>query len=94
MVILLGGLVLAAILIGTFYAGLVVGAIAQARRGLRELGFTKESAKLYHRAAKILNRLVNVTELDGDFAADILSEETKKIINGWVADYRKEIEKV
>lgn len=87
-----GGMLLTAIV--AFFGGLFVGVGSQMKSKLRELGFTPNSAKLYSRAAKILNRMVKVTELDGDFAADILSEETKRQVNDWLADYKKEINKV
>ncbi len=94
MVVLLGTIVVIAALILAYIAGMLSGAKVEARRELAKLGFNRQSAVLYKRAAKILNRMVNVTELDGDFAADILSEPTKKLVAEWVDDYNKEINKV
>jgi flagellar basal body-associated protein FliL len=54
---------------------------------------SKADRQLYKEAARILNRLVTVTDLDGDFAADIVSPTTRKVIDQWLVDYRKEIEK-
>ncbi|HZN71215.1 MAG TPA: hypothetical protein VFC00_05970, partial [Micromonosporaceae bacterium] len=53
-----------------FWAGLVVNTAVKVKEKLRELGFTKDAAKLYARAAKIFTRMVKVTDLDGDFSAD------------------------
>jgi hypothetical protein len=55
---------------------------------------TKEDAVLYRKAAKILNRLVNVTDLEGDIAADIVSPTTQRQIEVWLIDYKKELDKV
>lgn len=71
--------------------GFYVGVLADNKGNLRELGFTRKAAGLYRRAAKLLNRMVTITDLDGDFAADILSPETRKQVDQWLADYRKEI---
>lgn len=74
-----------------YFLGYAVGRDSGTQERLRQLGFTRASARLYTRAAKLLNRMVTVTELDGDFAADILSPTTKKAVQDWIADYRKEI---
>ncbi len=78
-----------------FGVGAVNGYLAGRRQGraaaFREVGHTRKSAKLYHRAAQLLNRLVRVTDLDGDFAVDILSNPTQRQVNKWLAAYRKEI---
>jgi hypothetical protein len=55
---------------------------------------TAEDVRLYRRAAKLLNRLVNVTELEGEFSGDVVTSETRKLITDWLADYKKEIKKV
>jgi len=77
-----------------FWAGLVVNTAVKVKEKLRELGFTKDAAKLYARAAKIFTRMVKVTDLDGDFSADILSPQTQKQVNEWLADYRKQVDTV
>lgn len=79
--------------LGAFVIGLSVGTRVAATGVLREYGFTRQSARLYTRAAKLLNRLIRITELDGDFAADILSPATRKDVEQWIDDYKKEINK-
>lgn len=54
---------------------------------------TREDVKLYRDAAKILNRLVNLTDISGVIPDDVVSPETRKQIEGWLADYRKELDK-
>lgn len=49
--------------------------------------------KLYRDAARILNRLINVTDLSGDVSEDIVSERTRKQINEWVTAYKKALNK-
>jgi hypothetical protein len=61
---------------------------------LREAGLSKDMAKLYGRAAKLLNRLEQTTDLDGAYAGDVLSAETKRLVSEWIADYRSQINKV
>lgn len=53
----------------------------------------RNDRRLYKQAAGILNRLVNITDLDGDFAQDVISPATRKTIDDWLVAYRKEIEK-
>lgn len=89
-----GFLSLVVVAVLAFWAGVAVNTHSKITERLRELGFTKDTAKLYARAAKILNRMVKVTELDGDFSADILSPETAEQVNDWLADYRKQVTKV
>ena len=50
--------------------------------------------RLYKEAAALLNNMVNVTDLDGDFAKDVISVETRKRIDEWLMNYRASIEKV
>lgn len=50
---------------------------------------TDADVKRYREAARILNRLINETHLSGDFGLDILSQETRKEISAWIADYKK-----
>lgn len=54
---------------------------------------TNHDVKLYREAAKILNRLVNVTDLSGAIPEDIVSPTTRKQIEDWLANYRKELDK-
>lgn len=78
-----------------FISGVLIGfstaSRAYARAELRSLGFNRQSADLYRRAAKFPARLVRVTELYGDFAADTLSTQTRAVIEQWLNDYEKEI---
>ncbi|PZG06087.1 hypothetical protein C1I95_32320 [Micromonospora craterilacus] len=87
-VILFTGLFCAAV-------GCVVGAAIGSAHGvderLRAAGITRRSGQLLTEAGQILNRLVTVTDLDGDLAADILSPASRKRIDAWLSDYRKEI---
>jgi hypothetical protein len=48
---------------------------------------------LYRRAARLLNRLINITDLEGDLSGDIMSWETRQDIEAWLADYKKELNK-
>jgi hypothetical protein len=77
--------------IAAFFAGVLAAGQVNMRQKLRELGFTGNSAKLYHRAAKLLKQLVEKTEFEGEFGADVLSPETEKRVRAWLADYRQEI---
>lgn len=76
-----------------FALGLVVKTQVEVRKTLRAHGFTKDSAGLFRRAMKTLNRMITVTDLDGDFAADILSPETRKQVEQLLTDYRKMVSK-
>jgi hypothetical protein len=86
-----------AALIATFLVASILGWVCgvamktkqEIRERLRSIGLTKEAASLYGRAAKILRRLDGLTDLDGDFAADVLTPESKKQVSEWLADYRK-----
>lgn len=77
--------------IAGFLAGSSTASRAHTRAELRSLGFNRQSADLYRRAAKLLARLVRVTELYGDFAADNLSDKTRAVIEQWLNDYEKEV---
>jgi hypothetical protein len=78
----------------TFAAGAIIAGRATTTQHLKAFGLTKESAKLYQRAARILDRMQRVTEFDKDLSADILSDTTKRLVAEWLADYRKQIERV
>lgn len=73
---------------------LVVVAAISTRDPKPQHTLNKKDAALYREAAAILNRLVNVTDLDGDFAKDVVSPDTRQVIDDWLARYRTEIEKV
>lgn len=56
---------------------------------IRENGLgNMETVKLYGRAVKIVRRLHGLTEL----AADILSPQSKRLVDQWVRDYRKALD--
>lgn len=82
-----------------FALGLIVGIaayhigrhVADSDR-LRRLGFTKRTRDRYLDAIDILNGLVNINRLDGDFSADLLSDKTKARIARVLAAHRKDIE--
>lgn len=60
---------------------------------IRENGLgNMETVKLYGRAVKIVRRLHGLTELDGELAADILSPQSKRLVDQWVRDYRKALD--
>lgn len=77
-----------------FVVGMGFGLKLDMKTVMREAGFSKESAKLYGRAAKLLRRLEQTTDLDGAYAGDVLSDDTKRLVTEWLADYRKQIKKV
>lgn len=52
----------------------------------------RADVKLYRDAAKILNRLVNVTDLN-NITDDQLTPETRDTINAWLTDYKKALKK-
>jgi hypothetical protein len=61
-------------------------------RLFREAGLgTKETVELYGRAVMIIRRLHGLTELDGELAVDMLSPESKRLVDQWIDDYRKAI---
>lgn len=62
------------------------------RAMIRKSGITVRDVQLYREAARILNRLINVTDLDGDLAADVVSPATRQKIEAWMIDYRKELD--
>lgn len=78
-------------LVGAFAFG--AGVRTAARNKLLEAGIKPSLAPLYARGAKLLNRLAQLTDLDGMYAGDVLSAETKRLVTAWVADYKKEIGK-
>ncbi len=83
--------ILAAVLVTAMFTWLVCRRL-NTRDALRAAGLTRQSAAMYFRAVKIIRRLDGLTELDGEFAADILTPETKQQVTDWVADYRKALD--
>ncbi|MBF9135348.1 hypothetical protein I0C86_41595 [Plantactinospora sp. S1510] len=73
------------------FVGYMTGRTAEVRAHMRRYGITPKSSRLLTSAAKILNRLVTVTDLDGDLAADLLSPGSRRQVDTWLAEYRKEI---
>jgi hypothetical protein len=88
------GLVAVGSLVGAYLLGQAIGLRRNYNNRLRDLGLHRRSAELYARAAKILNRLAALTDLDGTLAGDILSPETKQQVSNWLTDHRREIDKV
>jgi hypothetical protein len=86
--------VCAAATFAAYLLGVARNVRSETKRQLHDLGLTPRTADLYQRAAKLLKSLVAVTDLDGPFGADVLSEETRKQVNEWLAAYRKEITKL
>lgn len=82
-----GSLVLA------YGAGVAVGAARNYTNRLRDMGLNRRSGELYARAVKILNRLAAVNDLDGVMAGDSLSPETRRQVNDWLTEHRREISK-
>lgn len=90
-VFLIAGLLLVPVFYASFWVGRRTGRAAATREAIRELGFSGQSAQRYTDAMRLLNRMTRTIQLDGDFAADILSEPTRREAERLVADYRKEI---
>lgn len=88
------GFLIALGVVFAFVFGMGFGLKLDMSKVMREAGFSKDSAKLYGRASKILRRLEQTTDLDGAYAGDVLSEETQRLVKEWLADYRKQIKKV
>lgn len=74
-----------------FFFGFAVNVKRLMAEHLAEKGFTKDSAGIYRRCIKLLNRMTRITELDGDFAEDILSEATKAEIASILDAHRKDL---
>jgi hypothetical protein len=74
-----------------FGIGYTAGVARATVARLRALGFTRNSADLYRRCLKLLRRLSGLTDLDGVFAEDSLTDQTREEIAGILADHRKEL---
>lgn len=89
------GMVAALIAVGAcvvaYLMGLATASTVRLRAEMRKLGFTHETAKLFVRARKILVRLADINDLDGQAAEDYLSPETRQVITTWISDYRREV---
>lgn len=90
------------VLLGMGFCGLWIGTLAwafnfgvktAAKQKMRKYGIHAGMLPLYRRAVKLINRLAQLTDLDGVMAGDQLSPDTRKLVTDWVADYKKEIEK-
>jgi hypothetical protein len=88
------GLVTMGSLMAAYLIGVAVGMRRNYRNRLRDLGLNPRSAELHARAVKILNRLAALTDMDGALAGDTLSPETKRQVNDWLTDHRREIDRV
>jgi hypothetical protein len=88
------GLIGLGALVGAYLAGLAVGLRRNYAARLRDLGMNPKSAELYGRAVRILNRLLQLSDLDGALAGDTLSPETKELVTHWLLDHKREISKV
>ncbi len=83
-----------ALLVASFAAGRVSAANEIQRKVDERAGMTRNSARLLSRAIKLLRRLDATTDLDGMYAGDVLSPETKKQVSEWLADYRKGLDRL
>lgn len=71
--------------------GLAVGLRHNYKARLEKLGLSHDTVVLYSRAVRILNRLDQENDLSGAMAGDVLSPETKKLVNDWLTDHRKKV---
>lgn len=78
-------------LVGAYLWGLAVGSRRNLDARLRRLGLENASAPLFASAARLILRLTQTTDLDGLFAGDQLSPETKRQATTWVAEYRRKV---
>jgi uncharacterized membrane protein len=81
-------------LVGAYLAGLAVGLRRNYDARLRDMGLHRQSARLYTRAVRILNRLLQVSDLDGVLAGDTLSPETRELVVDWLTEHKRELSKV
>lgn len=79
-------LVLAVLFVGSYF--LIRGPKKKERSKM-----TDADVALYRRSARLLYRLIHITDMEGDFAGDILSPGTRKDIEAWLGDYKKELDK-
>lgn len=80
------------LLAGAFFLGVMAAFRANLDKAMRDAGLNKSTAKLFGRAVRILNRLAQITDLDGAYAGDVLSAETKQQVTEWVGDYRTHLD--
>jgi hypothetical protein len=79
------------VLIVGWLLGLATAARGDFKTKLKSAGITKESAALLRRAGRLLNSLVDLTELRGDFGETRLSDADRARVEEWLTDYEKEI---
>lgn len=82
-----------AIFVIAFLLGMGYAVRSEVAKAARQAGLTKDGAKLLGEAARLLNSLVNLTELDGEFGATRLSDKDTQRVKEWVDRYRKETTK-
>lgn len=72
-------------------SGLAIGLRHNYTKRLQELGLDRQTVMLYSRARRLLTRLQQETDLSGAMAGDVLSPETKKLVDDWLTDHRKKV---
>lgn len=84
---------LGAVIVG-FAGGLLVNMRQTAKQAiathLRQLGLTKDAAKRYRDAAKILHDLTYVSDLEQ--LVPVLPAPMRKRVETWLAEHRKSVE--
>lgn len=79
-------LVLAVLFIGLYF-------LLREPKKKEQAKMTDADVALYRRSARLLNRLIHITDLEGDLSGDIISPGTRKDIEAWLDDYKKELNK-
>lgn len=82
--------VLAMLLRFSYLAGHRIGFAKKVRVELAPLGISKRTFQRHEDAITLLSRIIRATELDGEFAGNILTEKTQKEMEKIVDDYRAE----
>lgn len=85
--------VLAIAILGAITLAMLLIANHEPKKKERTL-MTDADVKLYRDAANILNRLVNIVDLDDPMRGDMLSQPTAKRVYQWLDDYKKELDKL
>jgi hypothetical protein len=85
------GLMVAGGSILLWLGGLTVGLRHNYTKRLQEQGLDRQTVALYSRARRILTRLQQETDLSGAMAGDVLSPETKQLVEDWLTDHRKKV---
>jgi hypothetical protein len=89
LVLVLGILATIGATVGVWVIGTAAGLRHNYNTRLQRLGLNRQTAALYGRAARLIQRLEQAADLSGAIAGDVLSPETKKLVDDWLADYRK-----